>query len=216
MCGGFALSGSTGWFYQKSFRFDSTTTTGCLSQSLCLFKSLCNAGGASSITSLDVLLLRSRGGRRLMKGQRSRPRSPDEVVLVVVGADHVHAAGVDQGRDATLHAGAQDVLRSCRARTELFRCRRGNAREKQIRPSASGQFFIFIVFDIQTKKNNSLHPEFDLICRSSFKGHRSSETDAGTSEIPLMFLNWRNFGLNRALHRFQHPFHHRDGGNLTL
>lgn len=47
------------------------------------------------------------------EGQRSRPGSPDEVVLVVVGADHVHAAGVDQGRDAARHAGAEDVLGSC-------------------------------------------------------------------------------------------------------
>lgn len=82
-----------------------------------------------------------------MKGQRSGPRSPDEVVLVVVGADHVHAAGVDQGRDATLRAGAQDVLRSCRGRTELLRSPRGHAREKPIRPSASGQFFLFILSD---------------------------------------------------------------------
>lgn len=38
--------------------------------------------------------------------------SPDEVVSVGVGADHLHAAGVDQRLDAQLHTGLDHVLRS--------------------------------------------------------------------------------------------------------
>lgn len=46
------------------------------------------------------------------------------MILVVVGADHVHAARVDQGRDAALHAGPEDVLRPC-GTTELLLGARG-------------------------------------------------------------------------------------------
>lgn len=38
--------------------------------------------------------------------------SPDKVVSVDVGTDHFHAAGVDQGLDATLHTGIDHILRS--------------------------------------------------------------------------------------------------------
>lgn len=38
--------------------------------------------------------------------------SPDEVFSADVGADHLHAAGVDQRLDAQLHTGSDDVLRA--------------------------------------------------------------------------------------------------------
>lgn len=149
-----------------------------------------------------------------MKGQRSRPRSPDEVVLVVVGADHVHAAGVDQGRDATLHAGAQDVLRSCRGRTELFRCPRGHARENHPSLRLRTIFHLYSLRHLnQTHKN--LHPEFiysaEVALRTSFLRDRRRNVLNFCDVSQLA-----EFGLNRALHRFQHPFHHRDRRNLTL
>lgn len=46
-----------------------------------------------------------------MRKQRASG-SPDEGVSVHVGADHLHAAGVDQALDATLNAGVDHVLRS--------------------------------------------------------------------------------------------------------
>lgn len=39
------------------------------------------------------------------------------MVAVDVGTDHFHAAGVDQGLDATLHAGVDHILCSCEDNT---------------------------------------------------------------------------------------------------
>lgn len=42
------------------------------------------------------------------------------MVFVEVGADHLHAAGVDQRRDAAFHAGFDHVLRSCDEREHCY------------------------------------------------------------------------------------------------
>lgn len=88
------------------------------------------------------------------------------MILVVVGADHVHAAGVDQGRDAALHAGAEDVLGSCGRR-------KGGA-------SPDANFASW----------------FYSFCKSSFKRQARifppEHSEEETSKIPVTFLNWWN------------------------
>lgn len=98
-------------------------------------------------------------------GQRSRQRSssPDEVVLVVVGPDYMHAAGVDQGWDATLHAGVEDVLGSCGRRELLFKevedvrarrmeiwLKRRRSHVKSIKSSICGRY-VFHFFGIKIR-----------------------------------------------------------------
>lgn len=43
--------------------------------------------------------------------QRTELYSPDKGVSLDVGADHLHAAGVDQGLDAALFTGFDHILR---------------------------------------------------------------------------------------------------------
>lgn len=121
------------------------------------------------------------------------------MILVVVGADHVHAAGVDQGRDAALHAGPEDVLRSCGS-TELLLGARGRLPEhmghnpgpreeiKTTHPPPPHLLSIFISFCLTLK--SLLNMDLNLKGSERYLGQEPTEE---TSWIPVIFLDWRNF-----------------------
>lgn len=144
-----------------------------------------------------------------MEPSPSEVSSPDEVLSVDVGADHLHAAGVDQRLDAQLHTGPDHVLRAWEEKRWSERQRRrspeqvhflghlligslppnnykqsalnSNQQQQQRKPSAS--------LDVTEEKHLTVHLLLlagDQSC--SWQGSDGLDTDREPSGLLLLLL----------------------------